>query len=85
MPRKLERFRIHKIDVGRRDGKNDTVGLRDVFGDEVARLLLDVCRLVANGYLQLLARAISCGVIDKPLSDQASLPRSGLGHVENRF
>jgi hypothetical protein len=55
MARELESLGVYEIDVGGRDSQNDTVRLRDVFGDEVARLLLDIGRLVANGYLQLLA------------------------------
>jgi hypothetical protein len=55
MPGELERFRIDEIDVCGGNCKNDTVGLRNVFSDEVSRLLLDICWLVANGYLQLLA------------------------------
>jgi hypothetical protein len=55
MAGQLQRLRVHEIDVGRGDGEDDTVGLRDVLGDEVARLLLDVGGLVANGNLQPLA------------------------------
>jgi hypothetical protein len=53
MSRKLQGFRVDKIDVCGRDCKNNAVGLCNVFGNEVARLLLDVCGLVADGYLQL--------------------------------
>lgn len=55
MPSQLQSFGIYKIHVGRRDGEDDTVGLRNVFGDEVAGLLLDIGGLIANGYLLLLA------------------------------
>jgi hypothetical protein len=55
MAGQLQSLGVDEIDVRGGDGKNDTVGLGDVLGDEVAGLLLDVCRLVANGYLQLLA------------------------------
>jgi hypothetical protein len=71
MAGQLQRFRIDKIDVGRRDGENDTVRLRDVFGDEVACLLFDVCRLVADGYLQLLAPPLQTALLHAPLSDPA--------------
>jgi hypothetical protein len=59
MAGELQRLRVDEIDVGGRDGENDTVGLRNVLGDEVARLLLDVGRLVANGYLQPLAPSLA--------------------------
>lgn len=51
MAGQLERFRINQIDVCGRDGEDDAVGLCDVLCDEVARLLFNVGRLVANGYL----------------------------------
>lgn len=51
MAGQLERFRVDQVNVGGRNGKDDTVRLGDVFGDEVACLLLDISRLVANGYL----------------------------------
>jgi hypothetical protein len=58
MPGKLQSFRVDKVDVCGGDGEDDTVRLRDVFGDEVAGLLFDVGRLVTDGYLQLLASFI---------------------------
>jgi hypothetical protein len=51
MAGQLQRFRVDKVNVGGRNGKDDTVWLGDVLGDESAGLLLDVGRLVANGYL----------------------------------
>lgn len=44
----LQRFRVYQILVGWRDGEDDAVGLGNILGDEVAGLLLNVCRLVAN-------------------------------------
>lgn len=55
MAGELQRLRVHEVDVGGRDSEDDAVRLRNVLGDEVARLLLDVCRLVANGDLWSLA------------------------------
>lgn len=45
---KLESFRVDDINIGRRHSENDTVGLGDVFGNEVSSLLLDIGGLVAN-------------------------------------
>jgi hypothetical protein len=42
MAGQLQRFRVDKINVGGRNGKDDTVWLGDVLGDESAGLLLDV-------------------------------------------
>lgn len=55
MASQLQGFRVDEIDVRRRDGENNTVRFRNVFGDEVASLLLDIGGLVTNGNLQLLA------------------------------
>jgi hypothetical protein len=55
MSGELERFRVDKIDVRGGNGEDDTVRLRNVFGDEVARLLFDVCWLIANRNLLMLA------------------------------
>lgn len=55
MPGQFQGFRVYQIDIGGGNSKNDTVGFRNVLGDEVSRLLLDICRLIADGYLQLLA------------------------------
>jgi len=51
MSGELQGFRVDDVDVGRGDGKDDAVGLRDVLGDEVSSLLLDVRGLVADGDL----------------------------------
>lgn len=51
MSGQLESFRIDNIDIGRRDGEYDTVGLCDVLGYEVPGLLLNIARLVAYGNL----------------------------------
>ena len=53
MPSQFQGLRIDQVNISRRDSENNAVGLRDVFGDEVSRLLLDIGRLVANGYLRL--------------------------------
>lgn len=47
----LERLGVDEIDVGGGYGEDDAVGLRDVLGDEVARLFLDIGGLIANGHL----------------------------------
>jgi hypothetical protein len=62
MASQLQSLGVYEIDVCGGDGENDTVRLRNVFGDEVPRLLLDICRLVANGYLQSLT---PCAVQEK--------------------
>jgi hypothetical protein len=67
MARELQSLGVYEIDVGWRDGQDDTVRLRDIFGDEVAGLLLDICRLVANGYLELLASFLEKTCIDPTL------------------
>ena len=51
MPGQFERFRVHEIDVSRRYGEDNTVWFGDILGDQVASLLLDIGRLVANGNL----------------------------------
>lgn len=48
MASQLEGFRVDQVDVCGRDGEDDTVGLCDVLGDQVAGLLLDVAGLVTN-------------------------------------
>ncbi len=58
MASQLQRLRVDKIDVCGGDGEDDTVGLGNVLGDESTSLLLDICRLVADGYLQLLAHCL---------------------------
>lgn len=55
MAGQLQSFRVDEIDVGGGDGEDDTVGLRNVLGDEVPRLLLNIGRLIANGHLGELA------------------------------
>jgi hypothetical protein len=55
MAGQLQSFRVDKINVRGRDSEDYTVRLGNVFGNEVSRLLLDVGRLIADGYLQLLA------------------------------
>lgn len=51
MARKLQRLGIDNVNIGRRHGENDTIRLGDVLGDQVARLFLDIGRLIADGYL----------------------------------
>ena len=48
MAGQLESFRVHQIDVCGRNCEDETVGLCDVLGDQVACLLLNITRLVAN-------------------------------------
>lgn len=48
MTSELESFGVDDINVGRRHSENDTVGLGDVFGNEVSSLLLDIGGLIAN-------------------------------------
>ena len=51
MAGQLEGLGVDQIDVCGRDGEDDTVGLCDVLCDQVAGLLLDIARLIANGDL----------------------------------
>ena len=51
MAGQLQRFRVDKINVGGRNGKDNTVWLGNVLSDKSAGLLLDIRRLVANRYL----------------------------------
>jgi hypothetical protein len=44
----LESLRVDQVDVCGRNSEDDTVGLCDVLGDQVAGLLLNIARLVAN-------------------------------------
>jgi hypothetical protein len=60
MAGQLQSFRVDEINVRGRDSKDHAVRLGNVFGNEVSRLLLDVGRLVADGYLQLLAPLSPC-------------------------
>lgn len=52
MSRKFERFRVYNVDICGRDCENDAIRFRNIFGDEIPRLLLDVRRLVANRNLK---------------------------------
>lgn len=63
MSSKLQGLRVDDVDIGRRNGQNQTVRLGDVFGDEVSRLLLDIGGLVANRDLGLKVRFPSCHVL----------------------
>lgn len=56
MSGQLQGFRVYEIDVGGRNGENDTIRLRNVLGDEVSSLFFNVCRLISDWDLQLLAR-----------------------------
>lgn len=60
MAGELQGFRVDQIDVCGGDGKNNTVGLCNVLGNEVSCLLLNVGRLVANGDLGPLAPCRPC-------------------------
>jgi len=51
MSGKLKGFRVDNVDIGGRNGQNQTVWLGDVFGNEGSRLLLDVGGLISNGNL----------------------------------
>lgn len=50
MSRKLQRLRIHNVDVGWRDSQDYAVWLGDVLGDEVPCLPLDIRGLVPYRY-----------------------------------
>lgn len=52
MASKLESFRIDNVDIGGGNGKDNTVGLGDVFRDEVSGLLLNIGGLVSYGNLR---------------------------------
>jgi hypothetical protein len=81
MASELQRLRVDEIDVGGRDGEDDTVRLRDVLGDEVARLLLDVGRLVANGYLQPLAPSLAASAGTSYLGQTGQVDKRQAEHV----
>ena len=49
---KFECFGVDNVHIGRRNGEDDTVGLGDVLGDEVSRLLLNIGWLITNWYLE---------------------------------
>jgi hypothetical protein len=51
MPGQLESFGIDEIDVGRGNSEDDAVGFRNVFRNQIPRLLFDVGRLVSDGHL----------------------------------
>ena len=51
MAGELERFGVDDIHVRRRNSKNDAVGLCNVLGDQVTRLLLNIRRLVTDWHL----------------------------------
>ena len=77
MSSELESFRVNKIDVCGRNGKDYAIGFGDVFRNEVARLFFDVGRLVPDGYLRVLVLAHPQREYYQPLSDRASRPASG--------
>lgn len=51
MSRQLQGLGVNNINVRRRDSKDNAVWLRDILGDKVSCLLLDIAGLVANRYL----------------------------------
>lgn len=51
MSGKLQRLRVDNVNVRWRHGQHDAVGLRNVLGDEVPGLFLDIGRLISNGNL----------------------------------
>ena len=46
----FERFRVHNIDIRRRDGEDDAIGFRNVLGYQSACLFFNVGGLIANRY-----------------------------------
>lgn len=59
MTGQLQGFRVDNVDICGRDSQDDTVGLGNVFRNQVTGLLLDVAGLVANGNLQQCLEAAS--------------------------
>lgn len=51
MTGKFQGLRVNDVDVRRRHSQDNAVWLCDVFGDQIARLLLDIGRLVSDRYL----------------------------------
>ncbi len=51
MAGELEGFRVDDVDICGGHGEDDAVGLGNVLGYQVPRLLLDVCGLVPDGHL----------------------------------
>ena len=87
MSREFESLGVHDVNIGWRDSKNDAVWFRNVFGDEVPSLLLDVRGFVADGDLKCCqdlwssrrAFITSCGRGAVPLSSQEDPRESGSG------
>lgn len=48
----LESFGVHKVDIGWRDCQDNTVGFGNILANQVLCLFLNICRLVADWYLQ---------------------------------
>jgi hypothetical protein len=55
MASKLQRLRIHDIDIGRGYCQYDAVGLGYIFGDEIPSLLFDVRRLISDRNLHVVS------------------------------
>ena len=88
MAGKLQRLRVHNIDVGRRDCQDNTVRFGNVFGDEVASLLFDIGRLISNRNLYDGSQNQFPYVfehVQKPLSSRADQLMSSLRRAESRF
>lgn len=58
MSREFEGFGIDEVDICRRNGKDNAIGLSDVFCDKVSRLFFDICRLVTDWNLRFLALVV---------------------------
>jgi len=69
MPGQLQSLRVDQILVCWRHRKDNAVGLGDIFGNQVACLLLDIRRLIANGDLCLMLECI----LDQPPSRSTCL------------
>lgn len=51
MAGEFEGLRVDNIDICRGNGENNTVRLCDILRNQVACLFLDICGLIADGYL----------------------------------
>lgn len=49
---KLESLGVHKVDIGRGDCQDNTVRFGNILADQIFCLFLNICRLVADWYLQ---------------------------------
>ena len=51
MTGQFQSFGVDDIDIRGRNGEDDAVRFRNVFGNQVSRLFFDVARLISDGHL----------------------------------